>query len=203
VVASPRLVTLNVAAASLRLVAALEEEYKDYIMTSELLKEFKEHSIYRIERNTPRIATCLELLSEEEVWHRPNEASNSVANLILHICGNMTQYIISSIGGAADNRERDKEFSATGGLTKAELLHKLQTTVDDAVRVINEASIEELLRIRSVQGFSYSGIGNIIHVTEHYSYHTGQIAFWVKLLRDKQLGFYANMNLNVKNENKS
>lgn len=169
-------------------------------MGDTLLSEFKEHSIYRIERNTPRIATCLEQLTEDEIWQRPNDSSNSVGNLILHICGNMTQYITSSIGGVEDKRERDKEFSATGGITKAELLSKLETTVHDAAQVIKEASIDELLRIRSVQGFSYSGIGNIIHVTEHYSYHTGQIAFWTKLLKDKQLGFYANMNLNVKNE---
>ena len=67
-------------------------------MTAELLKEFKEHSIYRLERNTPRIATCLDQLSEDEVWLRANESSNSVGNLILHLCGNITQYIISSIG---------------------------------------------------------------------------------------------------------
>lgn len=169
-------------------------------MTDELLKEIKEHSIYRIERNTPRIATCLEQLTEEEVWQRPNASSNSVGNLILHLCGNITQYIISSIGHAPDNRERDKEFSATGGFSKAQLMEKLEAVVLEAVRVINETGIEELLRVRSVQGYTYSGIGNIIHVTEHYSYHTGQIAFWTKLLRDKDLGFYANVNLNAKNE---
>lgn len=169
-------------------------------MTDELLKEVKEHSIYRIERSTPRIVTCMGQLSEEEVWLRPNEASNSVGNLVLHICGNMTQYIISSIGGQPDDRERDKEFSATGGFTKRELIDKLTNTTLEAVRVISEASLEELLRIRSVQGYSYSGIGNIIHVTEHYSYHTGQIALWTKLLKNKDLGFYANINLNTKNE---
>jgi uncharacterized damage-inducible protein DinB len=68
------------------------------------------------------------------------------------------------------------------------------------VQVIKEASTEELLRVRSVQGYDYSGIGIIIHVTEHYSYHTGQIAFWTKLLQNKDLGFYANINLNAKNE---
>ncbi|MCD6064121.1 MAG: hypothetical protein K0R82_2032 [Flavipsychrobacter sp.] len=169
-------------------------------MTAELLKEVKEHSIYRMERNTPRIASCLEQLSEEEVWNRPNDSSNSVGNLILHLCGNITQYIISSIGHVPDNRERDKEFSAKGGFTKAELMQKLDTVVSEAVRVINDASAEELLRIRNVQGYTYSGIGNIIHVTEHYSYHTGQIAFWTKLLKNNDLGFYANINLDIKNE---
>ena len=169
-------------------------------MTEQLLKEFKEHSTYRIERNTPRIVTCLGQLSEYDVWVRPNESSNSVGNLILHLCGNITQYIISSIGHVPDDRERDTEFLTTGGFTKKELLDKLGATVLEAVRVINEASLEELLRVRSVQGYNYSGIGNIIHVTEHYSYHTGQIAFWTKLLKNKDLGFYANIDLNAKNE---
>jgi uncharacterized damage-inducible protein DinB len=169
-------------------------------MDNELLSEFKEHSIDRIERNTPRITKCLEQLSEKEVWQRPNDSSNSIGNLILHICGNMRQYIISSIGGEQDRRERDKEFSATGGYTKAELLQRLETTVNEAVQVVKDATIDELLRIRSVQGYNYSGVGNIIHVTEHYSYHAGQVAFWTKLLKNKDLGFYANINLNVKNE---
>lgn len=163
-------------------------------------QEFISQSVHRLELNTPRIATCLAELSEDEVWQRPNESSNSVGNLILHLCGNITQYIISSIGGEADNRIRDEEFSATGGYTKTELLNKLETTVSNAVAVIQSCNEESLLKVRSVQGFTYSSIGNIIHVTEHYSYHTGQIALLTKVLKNKDLGFYAGMNLNAKNQ---
>lgn len=162
--------------------------------------EFIAQSIHRIELNTPRITKCLNELSEEEVWYRPNGSSNSIANLILHLCGNITQYIISSIGDEPDNRERDKEFAAVGGFSKAELLSKLENTISTAVEVIRNCTEESLLRVRSVQGFTYTGIGNIIHVTEHYSYHTGQIALLTKIMKNKDLGFYAGLNLNTKNQ---
>jgi uncharacterized damage-inducible protein DinB len=163
-------------------------------------EEFKEQSIQDMLENGPRIKKCMNELSEEEIWKRPNESSNSVGNLILHLCGNMTQYIISSLGGKKDLRERDSEFAARTGYSKEELLTKLESTVDQCVNVIKGLSEEQLLQERSVQGFEYSGIGNIIHVVEHYSYHTGQIAFWTKLLRDQDLGFYTGFDLNKKNE---
>lgn len=168
--------------------------------TPKLINELIEQSIFRLNENTPRIKKCLDELNEEEVWMRPNDSSNSVGNLILHLCGNIRQYIISSLGGEKDTRERDKEFETKGGKTKAELFEKLTVTVDQAVEVIKKLDEESILEVRSVQGFSYSGVGNIIHVVEHYSYHTGQIAFWTKLLKDKNLGFYDGVDLNTKNE---
>ena len=96
---------------------------------------------------------------------------------------------------------RDKEFSAKDGFTKNELSAKLESTVDEAIRIIESLDEERLLKTYSVQGFDLSGIGIIIHVTEHYSYHTGQIAFWIKQLKNKDLGFYSGVNLNVKNKN--
>ncbi len=162
-------------------------------------QEFIRQAIIRMEENTPRIEKCLQELSEEEIWQRPNEASNSVGNLILHLCGNITQYIMASLGRAADQRNRDQEFAATSGYTREELLTKIKTTVQAATDTIRRTSEEELLRLRSVQGFELSGIGIIIHVTEHYSYHTGQIAFWTKLLKSRDLGFYEGLDLNQKN----
>jgi hypothetical protein len=75
--------------------------------------------------------------------------------------------------------------------------------VEEAKSVIQNVSSNELLRKRQVQGFYHSGIGIIVHVTEHYSYHTGQIIFWTKLLKNRDLGFYAGIDLNVKNEHSS
>jgi len=167
---------------------------------SKLVLEIIEQAILRMNENSPRIEKCLNQLTEEEVWQKPNSSSNSVGNLILHLCGNITQYIISSIGGEVDRRKRDNEFSVTSTFNKSELLSKISLTVANACRIINELSEEELLSYRLVQGYNYSGIGNIIHVVEHYSYHTGQIAFWTKLLKDKDLGFYAGIDLNTKNE---
>ena len=169
-------------------------------MTEEFVKEFIDQSITRIDENTQKLITCLDELEEAETWKRPNQHSNSVGNIILHLCGNMRQYAISSLGNIKDTRERDKEFSAAGGYSKSELLKKLSDTLEQAKNIIKDISEKELLRKRQVQGFTHSGVGIIIHVTEHYSYHTGQIIFWTKLLRDKDLGFYADINLNAKNE---
>jgi uncharacterized damage-inducible protein DinB len=169
-------------------------------MQHPLTTEFIAQSIFRIEENTPRIIRCLNELEEGEIWMWPNSASNSVANLVLHLCGNITQYIISSLGGLPDNRNRDEEFSARSGYNRAELIAKLTATLAAATKTIRNADEESLLRIHSVQGFEFSGMGIIIHVTEHYSYHTGQIAFWTKLLKDKSLDFYAGFDLNAKNK---
>lgn len=165
------------------------------------IQEFKSQIILRMEENTPRIERCLLELTEAEIWQRPNPASNSVGNLILHLCGNIRQYAIASLGRTDDLRERDAEFAAKSGFSKSELFEKLRCTVAEAVETLRSASDEEMMRQRLVQGFQMSGIGIAVHVCEHYSYHTGQIAFWVKLLKGADLGFYANLNLNAKNEN--
>ena len=170
-------------------------------MTQDFIKEFIDQSLYRISENTTKLTACFDELQETEIWKRPNENSNSVGNIILHLCGNIRQYAISSLGQIEDIREREKEFSADGGFSKSELIKKLITTVEEAKSIIQNISNNELFRKRQVQGYYYSGIGIIIHVTEHYSYHTGQIIFWTKLLKNKDLGFYTGIDLNVKNEN--
>jgi len=162
-------------------------------------KEFLHQSIHFIQLNTPRIKKCLNQLTEEEIWIKPNSQTNSIANLILHLCGNITQYIHHSLGHEKDNRKRELEFSIEGGFSKRELFEKLELITQKAIQIIENCSKEELMRIRLVQGFYYTGIGIIIHVTEHYSYHTGQIAFWTKYLKEKDLGFYADYDLNVRN----
>lgn len=153
-----------------------------------------------MQESRERIVKCLAQVSETEVWKRPNSQLSSMANLVLHLCGNIRQYAIASLGNVADSRERQKEFDATSGYTCQELSNKITTTINDAIETISAASDDEMMRVRVVQGFSMTGIGICIHVTEHLSYHTGQIAVHTKLLRDKDLGFYAGMNLDVTNE---
>jgi len=169
-------------------------------MIGEFIAELIANSFLRIDENTQKLTSCVNELEEADIWKRPNPHSNSVGNIILHLCGNFRQYAIASLGNSNDVRERDKEFSADGGYSKSELLKKLTDTLEEAKRIIQNTSGEELLRKRKVQGYTHSGIGIIIHVTEHYSYHTGQIIFWTKLLKDKDLGFYAGIDLNAKNE---
>ena len=172
-------------------------------MTSKATKwesDFKLNASYRMDESMRMISKSLKLVDDQDIWKKPNPSSNSIGNLILHLYGNITQYIISSLGQSEDQRERDLEFSIQGGLTKQELVAKLENVIARAKEVINEVNQEELIRVRDVQGFNLSGIGIVIHVVEHFSYHTGQIAYWIKILKDKDLGFYEGIDLNIKNK---
>ena len=165
-----------------------------------LREELVENACYRMEESLRMVGICMDQLSEADIWRKPNTASNSIGNLILHLCGNITQYGIASLQNTPDERKRDAEFEATSGFTKSELLQKLKDTIEEAKKTFRTLGTEELLKKRSVQGFEFSGIGNIIHVTEHLSYHTGQIALWTKMLNNKSLGFYDGVDLNIKNK---
>ncbi|WP_027075943.1 DinB family protein [Maribacter antarcticus] len=165
----------------------------------QLIEELVKNTLYRMDESTRMINRSLDELTDEEIWQKPNASLASIANLILHLSGNISQYIISSLGETEDKRNRDGEFIAISGLTKIELLQTLNATVNTAKRVIFDATIDQFLKMRQVQGFSFSGVGVVLHAVEHYSYHTGQIAFWVKQLKNKDLGFYEGMDLNTKN----
>lgn len=141
------------------------------------------------ERYLPRIVDCLGELSEEEIWWRPNDASNSIGNLVLHICGNMRQWIISGLGGAADIRERDKEFAERGPIARDELRKELQHTVRQASGVLAHLKPGELTRRYRIQGYEVTGYEAVAHVIEHVAYHAGQIIYVTKLKHAKDLGF--------------
>jgi uncharacterized damage-inducible protein DinB len=141
------------------------------------------------DRYERRIARCLALLSDEEIWWRPNSASNSVGNLVLHLCGNVRQWIIAGVGQTPDVRERDKEFAQREAISRTELLAQLRTTMREANRVLDRVSAEDLAGKYSIQGFRLSGLNAISHVYEHFSHHAGQIIYVTKMKRGKDLHF--------------
>ncbi|MEM7571760.1 MAG: DinB family protein [Bacteroidota bacterium] len=162
---------------------------------SELLHRSAHHCRW----NMDRIEGCLAKIEAEEVWLRPNGNSLSIGNQLLHLSGNLRQWIIHSLGGAMDNRQRSDEFSTTAGQDKAQLLALLQATVAEAILTIQNLTEEELLRERTVQVYHLSGAAALIHAVEHFSYHTGQIIFWTKQLRDQQMDFYGGQALDTTN----
>jgi uncharacterized damage-inducible protein DinB len=137
----------------------------------------------------PRISDSLEMLSDEEIWWRPNDASNSLGNIVLHLCGNMRQWVIAGLGGAEDIRERDLEFSEKGPLPRGELIGKLRGTVREASRVIARLSAADLTRKYGIQGYRVTGYEAAFHVATHFTYHAGQIIYVAKMKRAKDLGF--------------
>ncbi len=163
-------------------------------------QEFKDQAIFRLQEKKVHIGKCFTQLAEQDMWWQPNASSNSIGTIILHLCGNIGQYVISSLGRQPDTRERDLEFTTKNSHSKAELLQMIGAIIDQASVSVRNASKEELLRVRQVQGFSFSGIGVVLHAVEHLSYHTGQIAYMTKLRNDQQVGLYDDFDLNVKNE---
>ena len=148
----------------------------------------------------PRIEKCLHLLSEAEVWERPNPASNSAGNLVLHVCGNARQWIVSGLGGTADTRQRSAEFSEQGPLPKQYLFDLLGQLKPDILNVLDALRPEDLLKAYTIQGFQENGISVLVHVAEHLSYHTGQISYLVKARKGLDLRYYAGHDLETSNQ---
>ena len=141
------------------------------------------------ERYLPRVVGCLEQLSDEEIWWRPNEASNSIGNLVLHICGNMRQWILSGLGGTPDLRQRDEEFAERGPVAREALVEKLRRTVQEASAVLARVTAADLTKRCRIQRFDVTGYEAAAHVIEHVAYHSGQIIYITKLKRAKDLAF--------------
>jgi len=139
-----------------------------------LSKEIIRQSLLRFNENCLRIEKCLEDLSDVEIWHSSNVSSNSIGNLMVHLAGNITQYIISGIGNEEDTRSRDEEFSINGGMSKVDIQSHLISACEKAKKIIMGMTIDDILEYRSVQGFKLTGFGILLHVIEHFSYHTGQ-----------------------------
>jgi uncharacterized damage-inducible protein DinB len=140
------------------------------------------------------IETCAGKLSEEYIWMRGSEHQNAVGNLVLHLCGNVRQWIGHGVGGQNDVRERDLEFANRGGISTAELRERLRAVTSEAAEIIRRTPLERLPERVTIQGYSLTVFEAILHVIEHFSHHTGQILFATKLLTGEDLGFYRHLN---------
>jgi uncharacterized damage-inducible protein DinB len=150
-----------------------------------------------MEEGVPRIKKCLAELSEAEIWYRPNEHSNSVGNLVLHLCGNVRQWLLSSLGGQADTRKRQSEFDERGPIPASALTQRLDEVMDEVEKLLEGLTTEQILQSYTVQGFQETGVSILVHVIEHFSYHVGQITYFVKWRKDREMGFYRGLNLDV------
>lgn len=123
----------------------------------------------------PKIERCLDLLSDDDIWWRPNDVSNSIGNLILHLSGNVTMWIIGGVGKLPFDRNRQLEFDERRPISSAELSNRLKSVVAQADGVLKEVDAGELLSRRHIQGYDVTVLEAIYHVVEHFSMHTGQI----------------------------
>lgn len=143
-----------------------------------------------VEDYLPKIERCLALLNDQQVWWRANPESNSIGNLLLHLSGNVRQWIVVGLGGAADTRDRDSEFAQREVIPGDELLQRLRQTLREADETLSAFASENLLEEYTIQGLQVSALEAILHVVEHFSMHTGQIIMLAKMFAEVDLEFY-------------
>lgn len=137
-----------------------------------------------------KIERCVDRLTDEQVWSRANPESNSIGNLLLHLSGNMRQWIVCGLGTVSDQRQRQAEFDEQRIIPRQELLDKLRLTIREADAVLDGFDLKRLLDAYVIQGIQSTALAAIFHVTEHLSMHTGQIILLTKQLTATDLHFY-------------
>lgn len=155
-----------------------------------LSAHFRSFSSSRLTDAVSQIKRCLTILSEEQVWTRPNEVSNAIGNLVLHLNGNVSQWILSGLGGEPDHRDRPAEFAQREPLPTADIMNMLLSTVQNACKVIDQLDQERLCQNKIIQGYETTVLGAVYHVVEHFSLHTGQIVYATKLHINEDLSLY-------------
>ena len=160
--------------------------------TGRLFLEFSRSTL--ADQYWPRMRQCVETLTAEQVWWRPNAESNSIGNLMLHLNGNVRQWLIDSFSGTESVRNRPAEFAARDGVEPSALIDALETTVQEAAAVIQRLTEADLARSLEIQGYAVTGLHAVYHVVEHFGMHYGQIVYITKQLRGEDLGFYRDLN---------
>jgi uncharacterized damage-inducible protein DinB len=150
-------------------------------MSPDLATAFLDRSRYYLGLEYPgKIRLALTAMPADRLWHRANESSNSAGNIVLHLAGNVRQWIVSGVGGARDVRQRDAEFAARDGAGLEELLTTLESACADAVAVLARLDAAALAESRVIQGRTTTVFAAIYHVVEHFSGHTGQLILMAK-----------------------
>ncbi len=127
------------------------------------------------------VSHCLNQLSDEQVWQRSHPSLNSIGNLILHLCGNVRQWLIAGLGNSPDIRNRPAEFAERGPIAKEELMRRLDAVVHAAKETLTTLDAEQLMRQRSIQGFEVTGLGAIFSSVPHFRGHTQEIIHMTRL----------------------
>jgi hypothetical protein len=162
---------------------------------SDVASRFLEFSRSKLlEQYWPRLRACVESLTDEQVWWRPNDASNSIGNLILHLNGNVQQWLVASFERLDDRRNRPAEFAARQQVQAGTLLEALGATMGRAATVLARLTEADLRATFHIQGYTVSGLDAVYQVVEHFGMHYGQIVYITKLVSGKDLGFYRELD---------
>ena len=138
----------------------------------------------------PRLLRCVEEMSDEDLWWRPAEEANSAGNLILHLAGNVNQWINSGLGGKADTRDRKAEFAERGPVPREALVKRISEVVGEAGETLGRLDPARLMDPHRIQVFDVTELEAVAHVVEHFSQHLGQIIYITKMRKRLDLKFY-------------
>jgi uncharacterized damage-inducible protein DinB len=148
-----------------------------------------------LEEYWPRTCACLDSLTEEQVWWRPNEQSNSIGNLLLHLDGNVRQWIIAPLGNVSNQRDRPAEFAQRHHIETRMLRENLTRTLQEVEFILSRLGSADLVKAYTIQGYeAVTALETIYHVVEHFAMHHGQILYITKLLKSADLGFYRHLD---------
>ncbi|WP_425400042.1 DUF1572 family protein [Aeoliella sp.] len=144
-------------------------------VSDQLSQGVRQGACRALDGSMKKIGHCLDQLSEEQVWWRPAEEMNSIGNLMLHLAGNLRQWIVAGVGGAVDNRDRPAEFAPKRTGSKEQLWNQLELVVEEAKQAIFATSDADLIRLRLIQGFEVSGIEAVFDSVPHFQGHAQEI----------------------------
>jgi hypothetical protein len=142
---------------------------------TEVAEAYLREAGVQLAKATKIIRHCLDQLTDEQLAWRSNETMNSIGNLVLHLCGNVRQWIISGIGNEPDKRNRPQEFANRGPFSRADLLARLAETVNQANAVLQSITPSQLVENRRIQGFDTTGLVAIFDSVAHFKGHTQEI----------------------------
>jgi hypothetical protein len=148
---------------------------------------FLDYSCRKLEATTGNLGVCLSRLTDAQIWERHGAHENAVGNLVLHLCGNMRQWVIAGVGGAVDVRERETEFDADGGMGAEELMEQFALTVSETRGIIASLPAERLLERINPQNGEVSVLDAIYQVVGHVQQHVGQIILLTKQMTGQDL----------------
>ena len=151
---------------------------------------FPELSARYLKEYLDKIRLAVAGFDEDGIWWRPAPGTNSAGNLMLHLSGNLTLWILVAVAGERHERRRSEEFRADRTATRDELLDKLTATVERAAEVVSGLDAGALVRPVAIQGYDTDVLGAVLHAVEHMAYHTGQIVWIAKQVRPGALKFY-------------
>ena len=155
-----------------------------------LADEMRRCAQEKLAENLSQIDRCINLLSKDQIWRRPGETSNAVGNLVLHLTGNVRQWIVSGVGGEPFRRDRPAEYLRRGEPPAETIQTDLRRAVERAIEIIGQLNPARLAETRDIQGYTVSTLAAVFHVVEHFSFHTGQIIYATKVMTGADLSLY-------------